>query len=106
MELNAEPHLLLEVKQFRNLSKPYQRVSKAATLDKEKIESAKGVKKDDSFQLICHDGVRFLKLTLMMDNQISLIKGLNERNKFLLKAAYIDVDSEKGIVNALVDGMD
>ena len=59
--------LLLEVKQFRNLSKPYQRVSKTDTSEKSKVGDA-GVKRDHTFSLIAHDGVRFIKLVLLMKN--------------------------------------
>ena len=97
--------LLLEVKQFRNLSKPYQRVSK--TEGQEKIKLTKtGTKRDHTFSLIAHDGVRFIKLVLLMPNQSSIMKNLHERNKFLLKSGYVDSTTERGTVVILVDGMD
>lgn len=61
--------LLLEVKQFRNLSKPYQRVTKYENTEKIALKNLNGVKKDHTFQLIAHDGVRFIKLILLMPNQ-------------------------------------
>ena len=41
-----------------------------------------------------------------MPNQSSIVKGLHERNKFLLKSGYVDTTSERGTVIILVDGMD
>ena len=66
---NAAP-LMLEVKQIRNLSKPYQRVTKVSDGDKIAVTSSSGVKKDHTFSLIAHDGVRFMKLVLLFPNQI------------------------------------
>jgi len=63
-------------------------------------------KKDHTFNLIAHDGVRFIKLVLLMPNQISLVQDLHERNKFLLKSGYVDNKTEKGSIIILVDGMD
>lgn len=103
---NSAP-LLLEVKQFRNLSKPHQRVTKTGeSMDKIKMSTGtEGVKKDHTFQLICHDGVRFIKIILMMANQLQLISQIHERNKFLLKSGYVDSTTEKGMVNIVVDEM-
>lgn len=97
--------LLLEVKQFRNLSKPFQRVAKIEETDK--VEAIGGnVKRDHTFSLIAHDGVRFIKLILLMPNQLSIVQNLHERNKFFLKSGYVDDKAEKGAVVILVDGMD
>ena len=60
--------LLLEVKQFRNLSKPYQRVTKYENTEKIALKNQNGVKRDHTFQLITHDGVRFIKLILLFPN--------------------------------------
>ena len=61
--------LLLEVKLFRNVSKPYQRIQKSeASKEKIAITNDHAVKKDDTFTLISHDGVRFIKLVLLMPN--------------------------------------
>ena len=60
-------------------------------------------KKDATFQFIAHDGVRFLKLVLMFENQVSIIKELNEINKFVLKDAYLDSTTEKGVVNVIIE---
>ena len=98
---------MLEVKQFRNVSKPYQRIQKTeSTSDKIALSNDHAVKKDDTFILICHDGVRFIKLVLLMANQSSIVRDLHERNKFLLKSGFVDSIAEKGAVNILVDGMD
>ena len=79
--------LLLEVKQFRNLSRPYQRVGKADPGEKIQVTGA-GAKRDHTFSLVAHDGVRFIKLVLLMPNQVSIVKDLRERNKFLLKSGW------------------
>lgn len=55
------------MKQFRNLSKPYQRVSKTEGQEKIKITD-NAAKRDHTFSLIAHDGVRFIKLVLLMPN--------------------------------------
>jgi hypothetical protein len=70
------------------------------------IKSTSGVKKDDTFQLIAHDGVRFLKLVLLMPNQVSIIRNLRARNKFYLKSGIIDNTSERGTTVILVDHME
>ena len=70
------------------------------------ITNDHAVKKDDTFILISHDGVRFIKLVLLMPNQKSIIRDLYERNKFLLKSGFVDSLTEKGTVVILVDGMD
>ena len=70
------------------------------------VTSSSGVKKDHTFSLIAHDGVRFLKLVLMMPNQLSLIKDLHVRNKFLLKSGFVDRTTERGTTMILVDNMD
>jgi len=98
--------LLLEVKQFRNLSKPYQRVSKAEPGEKIEVVATSGIKRDHTFNLIVHDGVRFLKLVLLMPNQVDLIKKLYSRNKLLLKSGYVDSSSDRSSSLLLVDSMD
>ena len=97
--------LFIEIKQFRNLSKPYQRVTKSSETGKIAMQTM-SAKKDATFQLIAHDGVRFLKLILMFPDQVSIIKQLNERNKYALKDAYLDVTTEKGLVNVILDQPD
>lgn len=97
--------LLLEVKQFRNLSRPYQRVSKTDTSDKIKVSDA-GTKRDHTFTMIAHDGVRFFKLILLMKGSSTLVKDLQESNKFLLKSGHVDTVSERGTTMILVDAMD
>jgi hypothetical protein len=65
-----------------------------------------GAKRDHTFSLVAHDGVRFIKLVLLMPNQVSIVKDLRERNKFLLKSGYVDSAQERGAIVILVDGMD
>ena len=93
------------MKQFRNLSRAYQRVTKTEITDKIKVGDS-GAKRDHSFSLIAHDGVRFLKLVLLMKGAVTMVKDLQESNKFLLKSGYVDTNSEKGTIMILVDGMD
>ena len=87
------------------MSKPYQRISKTDTSEKSKVGDS-GIKRDHTFSLIAHDGVRFIKLVLLMKNQGSIVKDLHEKNKFLLKSGYVDSTTEKGNTIILVDGMD
>jgi len=89
------------------MSKPFQRLTKSSEpAGKIRLTAEVAAKKDDTFSLIVHDGVRFLKLVLLMANQSSIVQGLHERNKFLLKHGYIDTSTDKGTVIVLVDGMD
>jgi len=98
--------LMLEVKQFRNLSKPYQRVTKAEPGEKIEVVATSGIKRDHTFNLIAHDGVRFLKLVLLMANQAQLVKELRVRNKLLLKSGYVDSTSDRSCTMILIDSMD
>ena len=98
--------LLLEVKQFRNLSRPYQRVTKNDTGEKIAVTSTSGVKRDHTFNLIAHDGVRFIKLVLLMPNQAAIVKDLHSKNKFVLRSGYVDSSSDRGNIVILVDGQD
>ena len=41
-----------------------------------------------------------------MPNAASIVNGLHENNKFLLKNGYVDTMVEKGVTQILVDGMD
>ena len=93
------------MKQYRNLSRAYQRVTKTDTSEKIKVGDA-GAKRDHSFTMIAHDGVRFLKLVLLMKGAVTMVKDLQESNKFLLKSGYVDTTSERGTIMILVDGMD
>ena len=85
---------------------PYQRVSKAEPGEQIAITTTSGVKRDHTFSLITHDGVRFIKLVLLMPNQASLIKDLRSKNKFLLKSGFVDSNSERGSTVMLIDTME
>ena len=56
--------------------------------------------------MVAHDGVRFIKLVLLMPNQASIVGQHHERNKLLLKSGYVDTAQERGAVIILVDAMD
>lgn len=75
------------------------------TSDKIKVSDA-GAKRDHTFSMVAHDGVRFFKLVLLMKGSISMVKDLQESNKFLLKSGYIDTTSDRGTIMIMVDGMD
>ena len=64
--------LLLEIKSIRNVSKPFQRVSKDQDWDEAEIAEKKaqkvGPQKGAMYQLVAHDGCRFVKLNLMFAN--------------------------------------
>jgi len=81
-------------------------VSKTETGSEKIKATGTGTKRDHTFSLIAHDGVRFIKLVLLMPNQSSIVKDLHERNKFLLKSGYVDNTTERGSIVILVDGMD
>ena len=74
--------------------------------DKIKVSSTSGVKKSDTYQLMAHDGVRFIKVLLLMPNQSQIIKKLHTRNKYFLKSGYVDTSSERGTIIIQVDGHD
>ena len=59
------------------------------------MTSTTGVKKDHTFQLIAHDGVRFFKIVLLMENQSQIIKNIHTRNKFYLHSGYLDTASKR-----------
>ena len=67
------------------MSKPYQRASAVTLTDDEPKEQKIGPKKGQTYQLIAHDGVRFLKLVLMFGQQSGFIASLREKNKWLVK---------------------
>ena len=62
MKLAAD--LLVELKTIRNVSKPYQRATDVM-VDDEPKEQKIGPKKGQTYQIIAHDGVRFLKIVLL-----------------------------------------
>ena len=41
-----------------------------------------------------------------MKGAVTMVKDLQESNKFLLKSGYVDTTSERGTIMMLVDGMD
>jgi len=43
-----------------------------------------GPKKDDMYQLIAHDGVRFVKIVMLFANQGAFVKNMREDNKYFL----------------------
>lgn len=54
------------------------------------------------FQMIAHDGVRFLKLVLMFKDTKSLVTKINEVNKFVLSPG-IFVTKGDGTTQFLID---
>ncbi len=62
MKLAAD--LLVEFKTIRNVSKPYQRATDVM-VDDEPKEQKIGPKKGQTYQIIAHDGVRFVKMVLL-----------------------------------------
>ena len=76
--------LLIEVKNVTNVSKPFQKVKDADLEDDGEKEMKIGPKKGQMFQMIGHDGVRFIKLVLLFKDTKSLVTKLNEVNKFIL----------------------
>jgi len=87
--------LLLEVKSMRNVSKPFQRTTDL-DLDDEPKEQKIGPKKGQMYELIGHDGVRFLKIVLLYKDHGALVRRITETNKFVLKAGtfFSSVDSQ------------
>ena len=55
------------------------------------------------YQMIAHDGVRFLKLVLMFKDTKPLITKINEINKFILTPG-IYVTRGDGTTQFLIDG--
>ena len=62
--MNLAAPLLIEIKSVRNVSKPYQRATDVL-VDDEPKEQKIGPKKGQTYQLVAHDGVRFIKLVLL-----------------------------------------
>lgn len=54
------------------------------------------------FQMIAHDGVRFVKLVLLFKDTKSTITKINEVNKFVLKSG-IYVSKGEGTTQFLID---
>ena len=97
--------LLFEVKSIRNVSKPFQRVKDPDLGDLEPKEVKIGPKKGQMYQLIGHDGVRFIKLVLMFKEQVPIVSKINESNKFMLSSG-IFVSRADGQTSLLVDRAD
>lgn len=57
---------------MRNVSKPFQRANDIMTDDEPKDQKI-GPKKGQMYQLIAHDGVRFVKLVLLFNQQASFV---------------------------------
>ena len=72
--------LLVEIKELRNLSQPFQR----SLISEEDNEKKKGKGKKHTYQLKVHDGKRFFKVVLLFDKQYDVVKNLHEVNKFFL----------------------
>ena len=64
-----------------------------------------GPKKGQMYQLIGHDGVRFIKLILLFKEQTPIVGKINEVNKFML-AAGIYVSRADGQTSFLIDRPD
>ena len=76
---NLKQPLLIEVKEFRNCSQPFQRASEE--------DSTK--KKNQTFLLKAHDGVRLLKIILLFEDQAQFVRSIYEVNKICLYDAYL-----------------
>ena len=96
--------LLFEVKQLRNVSKPYQRATDVM-IDDEPKEQKIGPKKGQMYQMMGHDGVRFIKLVLLFPNQASLVSKMFDSNKFVLtKGTYFT--RAESTITFLIDNAD
>ena len=73
--------LLIEIKSIRNVSKPFQRATDCEMEDDDR-EQKIGPKKGQMYQIIGHDGVRFVKLVLLFKDLKNLVGKVNEVNKF------------------------
>ena len=73
--------------------------------DLEPKEQKIGPKKGATYQLIGHDGVRFLKLVLLFRDHAPIVSKINEANKFVLSAG-IYVSRADGQTSFLIDSAD
>jgi hypothetical protein len=96
----AKP-LLIEIKTVRNVSKPYQRATDVEVEDDDK-EQKIGPKKGQMYQLIGHDGVRFLKIVLLFKDLKNLVGKIHEVNKYMLTAGVF-VSQGEGSNTFLID---
>ncbi|CDW71296.1 UNKNOWN [Stylonychia lemnae] len=76
--------LLIEIKEFRNVSQPFQR---AVDLGDEEKKASKA--RDATYQLQAHDGKRFIKIIMLFTDQSKFVRTINESNKFCLYDAYL-----------------
>lgn len=97
--------LLFEVKSIRNVSKPFQRVKDPDLGELEVKEMKIGPKKGQTYQLMAHDGVRFLKLVLLFKEQKPVVAKIHEANKFVLSES-VYVSKQDGQISLLVDSAD
>ena len=100
-----EHKLLIEVKSIKNVSKPFQRVKDPDLGDLEQKEMKIGPKKGQTYSMVAHDGVRFIKLVLLFKDQKSIVGGINEKNKFILGSG-VYVSRTGGQTSFLVDSSD
>eukprot|EP00347_Sterkiella_histriomuscorum_P016800 403351805 len=90
--------LVIEIKEFRNVSQPFQRAQDVE--DEEKKTGGK--KKDQTYQLKAHDGKRIIKIILLFDNQSSFVRSINEVNKFCLYDSFLTpLESDTFVVDYL-----
>lgn len=57
------------------------------------------------YQLIAHDGVRFIKLVLLFNSQASFVGKLFETNKFFLKKGVF-ISRPDGALTFLIDSLE
>ena len=82
--------VLIEIKEMRNVSQPFQRgVEKSTKDDPEKEKKKQRKLKNQTYQLKAHDGKRLLKIILLFLDQGPFVRGLFEVNKFTLHGAYL-----------------
>ena len=96
--------LFLEIKSVKNVSKPFQRV-KDPDIDVESKELKIGPKKGQMYQLLCHDGIRFVKVVFLFTDYKQFLSRLFKANKFQLKEGLFvsHIDMQHTI---LVDSID
>ena len=100
--MNLAKPLLFEVKSIKNVSKPFQRVKDPDLGDLEPKEQKIGPKKGQTYELVGHDGVRFIKLVLLFREQAPIVSKINEVNKFVLSAGVF-VSRVDGQTSFLID---
>ena len=74
-------------------------------IDDEPKEQKIGPKKGQMYQMMGHDGVRFIKLVLLFPNQASLVSKMFDSNKFVLtKGTYFT--RAESTITFLIDNAD